>query len=215
VSTLIDLLPPSCKEAARRRLVLQRWLMAYASAAIILGGAGTLMRLGIGPLRQQRDALEAEADARWTRQEELARLRAIRNEIVASIDRHDRLAAPVPATKVLGVIASGVPNEVTLTSAAIAPREHRKRKAAAGDAAARLDVDRYLSIEIEGVATGDGPLTLFAAELSDSPLFDHVSLESARSQQVGDIAGRVFRITGRISLDSYYEFASADDGGLP
>lgn len=213
MSALIDLLPPSCKEAARRRLVIQRWLMAYVSLAIVLGGSSTLVRLGIGPLRQQRDALEAEADARWTRQEEIARLKSARNEIVAAIDRHDRLAAPVQTTRVLAIIASGVPEQVTLTTTAIVPREKRQRIAGTKQAPARLDTTRFLSLEVEGVATDDGPLTLFAATLADCPLFENVALESARSQQVGAVPARVFRITGQIALDRYYEFAHVDQMG--
>jgi hypothetical protein len=188
--------------------------VAYGVGVLVVIGAWWGSGVGLGERRAEVDALRARVQEKWERNEEAQGLVEEIEAISATIMRYNRLAWPVRVSRVIDTIAGEMPGSATLTTLTFTPREDTVRPpsgARGKDAEPR--VERYLLVELEGVAPGDGAVARVVSGIERHPLFERVVLDFARSVEIDGVEARSFRATCRVDLDERYRFADASGGG--
>lgn len=220
MSTLIDMMPASCRKTLGHRSWVRRWVATYIGVVLVLAAGSSLARMGQSGLRTEVRTMTKQAEERWERNEEAQRLLAEIRSLEETITRYNRLAWPVRVSQVINSLAALAPDPVTITTLAITPRETRQNRRAATTGRRQNQknepevVDSNLIIELEGLAPNDNEVALFVSGLEQHPLFSAVTLDFARSQMVDEFEARNFRITCRIDLNARYKFADATARGI-
>jgi hypothetical protein len=202
-----DLMPESCRTVFNRRRRVRRWIVAYTMAGLMVGTTIAGLMASNASKQRERDALAAQVEVHWMRNEEARSLLDEIRDLESSIARFNRLAWPVRVSDAIGVIESIVPPSTTLTSLTLIPREETPRPAGKrrkGEAAP--ETKTYLAIEIEGLAIDDLDVAEAVRSLEQHRMFSGVNLDFARSRDVGGIDARAFRLSCEIDLSKRYRF---------
>lgn len=213
----IDLMPRSCREVLGRRTLVRRWVIAYAGAGVCILAGHALTRAGWSSLVQRRDALAAQVRLNWSRNEAVQQLVSEIARVEADVTRYNRLAWPVRASEVIDAVAAVMPEQATIVSLGLTPREEKRPASqprhtavAPSPEAAPLQPTTYMVVELEGVSTGDEPVARFVSGLEANPLFSRVSLDYTKSKSVGEVEARAFRVRAEVDLSSKYIFSTAE-----
>lgn len=215
-----DLMPESCRTVFNRRRRVRRWIVSYTMASLLLGTTIAGLIVSNASKRTERDALAAQVEIHWMRNEEARALLEEIRDLESSIARFNRLAWPVRVSDAIGVIESIVPTSTTLTSLTLVPREEKgapsPKRGKGKDAPA--EAKTFLAIEIEGLAIDDLDVADAVRSLEQHRMFSKVNLDFARSREVDGIDARAFRLSCEIDLSKRYRFvdratASASEEG--
>jgi Tfp pilus assembly protein PilN len=151
--------------------------------------------------------------------DQLAQLTKLRSEYRSLANQariqHD-LVQPVAYTPVIAVIASLMPDSLTLTKLSMqgqtakpAPAQKPADKSGAESRKARPAAPpaepNVLHIALEGLAPSDVQIADFVGKLTDHPLFTNVKMLYSRTAEVRSVVTREFRIEMEVSLDCRYE----------
>lgn len=220
----LDLMPRECRIALGKRARVRRWTSLYVGAAALACSVWWGVELGQSDLRSKRTFLAEGVHARWMRNEQVQRLLKEIAGVESAITRYNRLALPVRASEALDVVSAVVPHGVTLNSLLLSVREEKvtahdtKRdrrtqspppaNAAPAIPEAPPEPERFLGIEMEGIARGDADVSALVSGLESSPLISQVQLDYARSDEFEGTPVRGFRLTCRIDLSRRYTFVT-------
>lgn len=205
-----DLMPESCRTLFNRRRRVRRWIVSYAMACVLLGTTVAGLVVSNASKQQERDALAAQVEVHWMRNEEARALLEEIRDLESSIARFNRLAWPVRVSDAIGVIESIVPPSTTLTSLTLVPREERVRPGKRHKGEGEPEPPKtFLAIEIEGFAIDDLDVAQAVRSLEEHRMFSKVNLDFARSRDVDGIDARAFRLSCEIDLSMRYRFVDA------
>lgn len=217
-----DLLPSRCRAIFARRRARRVWTRAYIIGVTIALASSGLMYLHVRSLEGLRERLAVQVEEHWNRNEEAQQLRGQIKDLEGTITRYQRLAWPVRVTDAIGVLAPLMPEEATLTSLTIVPRQERMevdRSSSGGSDRGRsrgrgaAPTRTILAIEIEGIARTDSEVARFVQGVESSPLFTAVGLDFARSRDVDGVEAREFRVTCQIDMSRRVLFVDAGEEG--
>lgn len=220
----LDLMPRECRIALGKRARVRRWTSLYAGAAALVCSVWWGVQLGQSELHHKRTLLAEGVHARFMRNEQVQKLLREIESVESAITRYNRLALPVRASEALDVVSSVVPHGVTLNSLLLSVREEKdsahegrpdRRTQAPAPATAQPataqtapEPERFLGIELEGIARDDADVSALVSGLESSPLISQVQLDYARSDEFEGTPVRGFRLTCRIDLSRRYTFVN-------
>jgi Tfp pilus assembly protein PilN len=214
-----DLMPERCRAIFARRRARRMWMRAYVIGGTMALTATAAMQLRIRSLEIHRGQLAVRVEEHWNRNEEAKQLREEIKELEATITRYQRLAWPVRVTDAIGVIAPLVPDEATLTSFTVVPKQEKVEEDAPraegklGKPARRrgpAPMRTILALEIEGIAKTDADVARFVQGVESTALFSAVGLDFSRSREVDGIEAREFRVTCQIDMSRRVVFVDPD-----
>ncbi len=213
-----DLMPERCRAIFARRRARRMWMRAYIIGGTLALTASGAMHLQVRSKEVLRGQLAGRVEEHWNRNEEAKQLREEIKELEATITRYQRLAWPVRVTDAIGVLAPLVPQEATLTSLTLVPRQEKievqspriEGKQAKPRRTGPPPMRTILSLEIEGIAKTDADVARFVQGVESTTLFSAVGLDFSRSRQVDGIEAREFRVTCRIDMSRRVVFVDAE-----
>ncbi|MEX2216452.1 MAG: PilN domain-containing protein [Phycisphaeraceae bacterium] len=214
----INFLPPSFFRAAlrkRRRI----WELAIVGTVLVAVVGGYFL------LSDQSRAARAKlvgitpiGSAALINLKEKKQLEERKQILVDRLSAFRAMASPVTATQILASISELQDESIGLTELIIdgkvpTPRakpdpkaaEKTKKAGARRGSVAPPPRSESLRISITGFAPDDAAVTGFVGRMSQHPLFADVKLEFSRSSEMGDLIGRGFTISARVSLDCEYK----------
>ena len=210
-----NLIPSSCREQFDRRRVRRRWVVAYCATFLGLALLYSASATNFSRVDRTRDALRADVEERLLLDKETA---GLLDEIAAAardLSRYNDLAWPVRMSEAIASVAPIVPEGATLTSLTIAPTTKTTRLPAKKGKPAQELVERYLTLELQGVAESDFTVSSVVSGLDANPLFRNVSLDFARMRDIDGVEGREFRVQAEIDLDARYMFTDVAEVTAP
>lgn len=201
-----DLLPQKCRETFARQRVRRRWLMAYCGAAlaIALGFSGASARERV--VDDEHAALREAVEERLLKNEEATDMLAEIRDLEDRLTRYSDLAWPVRMSEVIASVGSIVPEGTTVTAFTLSPRTDKTRIPAKKGKPASEMIERWLVLELQGIAIDDFTVARIVSGLDENPLYQTVSLDFARPREVDDVDAREFRVHAQINLDARYDF---------
>jgi type IV pilus assembly PilN-like protein len=208
MSQLIDLMPNSALQRLGRARRIQRWILLYFTTIAVLAGTAALQQMKRGSLETEVFHTRAQTQSITEHRLQASRIRTELSQLLWTQFRHDDLMWPVRMHDVLRVIASLVPESISLTSVTIASQNGRRFGVGTPGLIGRNESDSALTLELIGLASHDIALANFLQGLEGHPLFASVVVDFSRETANRKLLGREFGITCRISLNAQYRFAS-------
>ncbi|MFG0257554.1 MAG: PilN domain-containing protein [Phycisphaerales bacterium JB043] len=208
MSQLIDLMPNSALQRLGRARRIQRWVLLYLATTALLVATAASQQMKRSLLQTEVFHTRAKTQGIAEHRIQANRIRTELSQLLWEQFRHDDLMWPVRMHDVMRVIASLVPESITLTSVTVASQEGRRIAMRSTAYGSRNDGKASLMLEIVGLAGHDVALANFLAGLESHPLFASVVVDFSRETMNRELRGREFGITCQISLDAQYRFAS-------
>ena len=200
----IDFLPPEYpkRQGHRRRVVRQGVLLGVAWLLLVgwfAARQGNLMRLN-----QYARSLEAQASALHLQAQQLADLQRqkalLQNRL--AVDRELRPAASY--TQIVSALSRVMPPALTLLELRLTDSHGPAPTAAHGGSGPPRRGPPLVHLALDGVAPNDGDVADLVGRATDFPLFTSVKLLYCRSQKMGDLTVRNFRMEMDVPLDCRY-----------
>lgn len=210
-----DLLPAVCRETFIRQRARRRWLLTYCGASVLLAIGFSAASAHHRTAAKERDQLRTSIEDRLLQNEEAGDLLAKIRELEERLTRYNDLAWPVRMTEVIGSVGAIVPDGVALTALTMSPRIDRIRIPAKKGRPASERIERWLTVELQGIAADDFTVSQIVSGLDINPLFSTVALDFARQRSVDETEAREFRIQAEIDLDARYVFTEVSTEVLP
>jgi Tfp pilus assembly protein PilN len=188
----------------RRRLVFtQAWLMVVLAFSLALWvyladrnerGAEETLAFLQGQLTQAESQLV-----------QMDRLEVLRKQWLKQAETLQRLGLHVEAARLIGKLATVLPENVSLLSLSMDTDEtvvHQTNVERAGSATpAPPRVDRRLKVKLQGVAPTDVELALVLTELNKVPFFEQVTPTYAQDRKDAGHIQREFELTFSVNLN--------------
>ncbi|MEM1424219.1 MAG: PilN domain-containing protein [Planctomycetota bacterium] len=210
-----NLIPASCREKFDRRRIRRRWVVAYCATFLCIALVYSASATAFSRIEGTRDDLRADVEARLLLDKETSSLLDEIASVERDLGRYNDLAWPVRMSEAIASVAPIVPDGATLTSLTLTPTTKKSRIPARRGKPAQELVERYLTLELQGVAESDFTVSGIVSGLDANPLFRSVSLDFARMRSVDGVEGREFRVQAEIDLDARYTFTDIAESPTP
>lgn len=195
----LNLIPAHVREATSNAKRLRVWSKVLACVGVAASAA-----IGVALTRDNpaRDAWAgvAELESRIEgRKRELASLRAKSSTLAKQVESAGAVSNHPGWSSALALIAERLGDSLVLDSCVLnRPREVRAPATPGAPAAKQVQVNLAYSIELGGMATSQGTVHRYLADLQAAGLFDSVTLLETRSRPLGDRTLVGFRISCEI-----------------
>ena len=210
-----NLLPPSCRERFETQRLRRRWMLAYCCTCVGLAVLYSASANAFSRVDRTRDTLRAEVQDRLLQDKQATGLLEEITTVEGRLTRYNNLAWPVRMSEAIASIGPIIPETSTLTSLTLAPTVERTRIPAKKGKAAEEKVERYLTVEIQGVSQSDLDVSSIVSGLDANPLFRAVAIDFARPRDVDGVDAREFRIQAEIDLEARYIFNDLAEVATP
>ena len=203
----IDLLPESIRARSQAAVVAGRYIAALLIASMLLLVPATHSRFLLESAHDRMRAAEEQADLVLTAEAKASQLRDELRETRVFIDRYERLAIPIPMSRLIATITNELPPSATLDRIDLnaAGRNARSSVRRRGLRDNAESLQRFLIGELSGFAASDRDVADLVERLESLGLCRQVSLDFSRTRKIRGRSARQFRVSFRIDLDRSYE----------
>ena len=197
----LELLPPATRARVARLRATRRTALAAATTA---AGAAAIA-LGAIWLDRHSSTLLADAQASGAPvvaiEEEIARIREEGRAIEEELDFQREIGVAIPASGLIGAIATALPDGATLERLALAYDNVQGTNRKLRRGAKEEILPRMLRGELRGIAADEAGVGRIVDALGALAPLEEVSLDSSRSREFHGRSVREFRIAFRIDLE--------------
>jgi len=213
-----ELLPSMTRSRVARLRATRRTALAAATTT----AAAAAIAIGAIWLDRHSSALLADAQASGAPvmaiEEEIARMREEGRAIEAELELQREIGVTIPASGLIGAIATSLPDGATLERLALAYDHVQGTNRKLRRSAKEEPLPRTLRGELRGIAADEAGVGRIVDALGALAPLEEVSLESSRSREFLGRSVREFRIAFRIDLEKRWrlpELASISASAAP